>query len=208
MRVVLDYGGVLVDHVDEREYAHLLGVSPDREPYPGWLAYGAFRSGLLNTQADYVELLSTLTGATEENCVEYVDRTWLDPDFPDKHAAILEELATQHSLVLFSNMAKPWVEAVLRRHGVRDCFDSLLVSSELERPKPHPRGYFRSMEGAEGEVVMVSDECNEDLLMAQCTGMTTVWVENDSEEPYRRPDHVIDDLDSLRSVLEEIQMTR
>lgn len=38
MRVVLDYGGVIVDHVDEREYADLLGVSPDTYPYPGWLA--------------------------------------------------------------------------------------------------------------------------------------------------------------------------
>lgn len=35
MRVVLDYGGVLVDHIDEREFAHLLGVSPSQKPYPG-----------------------------------------------------------------------------------------------------------------------------------------------------------------------------
>jgi len=205
MRVVLDYGGVLVDHVDEREYAHLLGVSPDREPYPGWLAYYLFRIGFLNTQEQYVELLSTLTGATEEDCVEYVDRTWLDPDFPKEHREVLVELATRHSLVLFSNMAKPWIKAVLRQHGVRDLFDALLVSSELERPKPHPRGYVLAMEDAEGEVVMVSDECNEDLLMAQCVGMTTVWIENDDEEPYRQPDHTIDGIGSLRSVLEEIQ---
>lgn len=208
MRVVLDYGGVLVDHVDEREYAHLLGVSPDREPYPGWLAYYLFQTGFLQTESEYVELLSTLTGAPEERCVEYVDRTWLDPDFPEEHAEILEALATRHSLVLFSNMAKPWVETVLRRHGVHDLFESVLVSSELQRPKPHPRGYVRAMEDADGAVVMVSDECNEDLLMAQCLGMTTVWVENDSEEPYRQPDHVIDGLDSLGPVLERIEMAR
>lgn len=208
MRVVLDYGGVVVHHVDEREYAHLLGVSPDQEPYPGWLAYYLFRAGFLNTEAEYVELLSTLTGATEEACVEYVDRTWLDPDFPEEHEELVEELATEHSLVLFSNMAKPWVDEVLRRHGVRDLFDAVLVSSELERPKPHPRGYVRCMDGAEGPVVMVSDEFNGDLLMAQCIGMTTIWVENDSEEPYRRPDHVVDGLDSLPSVLEEIRTSR
>lgn len=205
MRVVLDYGGVLVDHVDEREYSHLLGVSPDREPYPGWLAYYLFRTGLLSTEEEYVTLLSTLTGATEEDCVEYVNHTWLDPDFPEKHREILAELATRHSLVLFSNMAKPWIETVLREHGVRGLFDSLLVSSELERPKPHPRGYFLSMENTDGEIVMVSDECNEDLLMAQCLGMTTVWVENSDEEPYRQPDYTIDDLASLCPVLEEME---
>lgn len=208
MRVVLDYGGVVVDHVDEREYAHLLDVSPDQEPYPGWLAYYLFRAGFLNSEAQYVELLSTLTGATEEQCVEYIESTWLDPHFPDENGEILAELASRHSLVLFSNMAKPWVEAVLRRQQVLDVFDSLFVSSELERPKPHPRGYRRCTEGGDGEIVMVSDEFNEDLLMARCFGMTTVWVENDREDPYREPDYTIDGLDSLRSVLEEIQRTR
>ncbi|PSQ47276.1 HAD family hydrolase [Halobacteriales archaeon SW_7_65_23] len=203
MRVILDYGGVLVEHVDEREHAHLLGVSSDQEPYPGWLAYYLFRAGFLNTQDQYIELLSTLTGAPAADCVEYVTQTWLDPEFPAEHREILAELATQHSLVLFSNMAKPWVETVLQQHDVDHLFDSLVVSSEIERPKPHPRGYILSMEDADGEVVMVSDECNEDLLMAQCLGITTVWLENTDEEPYRQPEYTIDDLESLGPVLRE-----
>ena len=205
MKVVLDYGGVLVEHTDEREYAHLLDVSPDADPYPGWLAYYLFRAGFLYSETQYTDLLSTLTGATEDQCIEYVERTWLDPEFPDGNGTVLADLASQHSLVLFSNMAKPWVEDVLRRHGVLDLFDSLLVSSELNRPKPHPRGYHRCTDGVEGEVVMVSDECNEDLLMARCFGMTTVWVENDEETPYRDPDYTIDDFQSLPAVLQEIQ---
>lgn len=207
MRVVLDYGGVLVDHGDEREYAHLLGVSPDRDPYPGWLAYYLFRAGFLDTEEQYVELLSTLTGATEAECVEYVEHTWLDPNFPAENEAVLADLASEHSLVLFSNMAKPWVEAVLRRHGVLDLFDSVFVSSELERPKPHPRGYRRCVAGADGQVVMVSDEFDEDLLIAQCFGMTTVWVENDDDVPSRDPDHTIEGLGSLPSVLDGIRRT-
>lgn len=206
MRLVLDYGGVLVDHADEREYADLLGVSPELDPYPGWLAYFLFSAGFLNDQREYVELLSTLTDAPEEDCVEYVEQTWLDPDFPAERRALLADLAADHSLVLFSNMAKPWVETVLERHGLADHFDDLVVSSEIERPKPHPRGYVRSMDGADGEVVMVSDECNEDLLMARCLGMTTVWVENDDdEEPYRRPDYTIEEFSALDSVLAEIE---
>jgi FMN phosphatase YigB (HAD superfamily) len=207
MRVVLDYGGVLADNVDEREYAHLLGVDPNQDPYPGWLAYYLFRTGFLNSEAQYVELLSTLTGASEAECVEYIDRTWLDPHFPKEHEEILAELASEHSLVLFSNMVKPWIEEVLQRHEVLKLFDSVFVSSELERPKPHPRGYHRCLEGADGEVVMVSDEFNDDLLMARCFGMTTIWVENDEEEPYRDPEYTIDELESLPSVLEKIQRT-
>lgn len=205
MRLVLDYGGVLVHHSDEREYAHILGVSPDRDPYPGWLAYYLFRTGFLETQDQYVDLLSTLTGATEADCREYVDRTWLDPAVPAENAELLAELASRHSLVVFGNMVKPWMETVLRRQGVLDLFDSLVVSSEIERPKPHPRGYYRCMEGVEGPIVMVSDEFNEDLLMAQCLGMTTVWVENDWERPYRNPSYTIEDFASLPPVLEEME---
>lgn len=205
MRVVLDYGGVLVDHVDEREYADILGVSPDQEPYPGWLAYYLFQAGFLHSQEQYVDLLSTLTGATEAECLEYIDRTWLDPHFPEENREILAELASRHSLVLFGNMVKPWIDKVLRRHEVRDLFDALYVSSELERPKPHPRGYHRCTDGVDGEIVMVSDEFNEDLLMARCFGMTTVWVENDDEVPYQEPDYTIEGLESLRPVLGKIQ---
>lgn len=205
MRVVLDYGGVLVDHSDEREFAHLLGVSPDRDPYPGWLAYFLFQAGFLDSEAAYVDLLSTLTGATESECVEYIEHTWLDPHFPPEHEAVLAELAADHSLVLFSNMAAPWVEEVLREHDVWALFDSVLVSSDLERRKPHPRGYRRCVEGVDGDVVMVSDEFNEDLLMARCVGMTTVWVENDWEDPYQQPDYTIDSLDALPPILDEIE---
>lgn len=205
MRVVLDYGGVVVDHADEREYAHLLGVSPDRDPYPGWLAYYLFRTGFLDTEAQYVDLLSTLTGASEERCIEYVEETWLSPDFPAEHVRVLERIAADHSMVTLSNMVKPWMKSVLRDHGVLDLFDALYVSSDLERPKPHPRGYVRCMEDADGEVVMVSDEFNEDLLMAQCLGITTVYLENeDDEEPLRSPDYTVERFGAVPDVLDEI----
>ncbi len=204
MRVVLDYGGVLVEHADERKFAHLLDIAPDLDPYPGWLAYYLFRTGFLQTHDEYIDLLSTLTGASKDDCERYVERTWLDPEVPQNRREILDELAARHSLVLLSNMAAPWVERVLHRYNLYELFEAVLVSSELKRPKPHPRGYIRSMEDATGTVVMVSDEYNEDLLMANCLGMTTVWLKHSDEEPFREPDHTIDDLESLPVVLEHI----
>ncbi|MEE6209695.1 HAD family hydrolase [Salarchaeum sp. III] len=205
MRVVLDYGGVVVNHVDEREYAHLLGVSPDEDPYPGWLAYYLFRAGFLDTHAQYISLLSTLTGASEDACEEYVEETWLSPEFPESHVRVLERTADDHSIVTLSNMVKPWMETVLRRRRVLELFDALYVSSELERPKPHPRGYVRSIEDTNEDAVMVSDEFNEDLLMAQHFGVTTVWLENeDDEEPYDRPDHTVQAFEDVPGVLDEI----
>lgn len=205
MRVVLDYGGVLVEHGDERAYADILGISPDEEPYPGWLAYSLFRSGFLETEEQYTDVLSTLTGASEPDCLAYIEQTWLDPDVPTEHPRIIEELADEYVLILFSNMAKPWVETVLQRHDIRECFDELLVSSDLGRPKPHPRGYQRCVDGVEDEIVMVSDEYNEDLLMADCFGMTTVWVATEDEDPLRDPDVTIDRLAELPPALERIE---
>ena len=201
MHLVLDYGGVVVEHGDEREHAHVLGVDPGTDPYPGWPAYFAFRDGFVQSTAEYVDLLSTLTGASREACHEYVERTWLDPEFPEAHADVLRDLASEHTLVLFSNMARPWIEAVLSEYGVRECFDDLVVSSDLRRPKPHPRGYFECLPDGDERVVMVSDEYNEDLMMAETVGMTSVWVENDDETPYREPDARISTFADLPDVL-------
>jgi FMN phosphatase YigB (HAD superfamily) len=191
VHLVIDYGGVIVENGDEREQAHLLGVDPETDPYPGWLAYFAFRNGFIQTTAEYVNLLSTLTGASPEACREYLERTWLDPEFPEEHADVLQNLASDHTLVLFSNMARQWVETVLSEHGVRECFADLVVSSDLRRPKPHPKGYVECLPDGGERVVMVSDEYNEDLLMAEALGMESVWLETDEETPYREPDRRI-----------------
>ncbi|WP_135363476.1 HAD family hydrolase [Halosimplex halophilum] len=202
MHLVLDYGGVIVEHGDEREHADVLGVDPGTDPYPGWIAYFAYRDGFLDSTADYVDLLSTLTGASPEACYEYLERTWLDPEVPEEHTEVLRDLADDHTLVLFGNMVEPWVETVLSEHGALSCFDDLVVSSAIERPKPHPRGYFECLPEGDEPVAFVSDEYNEDLVMGECLGMQSVWIENaDDETPCREPDVRIASLADLPDVL-------
>jgi len=201
MHLVLDYGGVIVQNGDEREHAHLLGADPEADPYPGWIAYLAFRNGFVQTTDGYVDLLSTLAGASEDACREYVEQTWLDPEFPAEHVAVLETLAAEHTLVLFGNMARPWVETVLAEQDVLECFDELVVSSDLRRSKPHPRGYVECLPAGDDPVAFVSDEYNEDLLMGETFGMTSVWLENEAETPYREPDVRISSFGDLPGVL-------
>jgi FMN phosphatase YigB (HAD superfamily) len=208
MRLVLDYGGVIVRHGDERDQAHVLDVDPETEPYPGWLAYFAFRDGFVRSTPGYIDLLSTLTGASHDACREYLETTWLDPELPEEHVDVLRTLAADHTLVLFGNMARPWVEQVLSEHGVRECFDDLVVSSDLRRPKPHPRGYVECLPEGDTPVAFVSDEYNEDLLMGEALGMTSVWVENDDETPIRDPDVWIPTFGALPDVLNAGRLPR
>lgn len=120
---------------------------------------------------------------------------------------MLNELSVDHSLVLFSNIAKPWVETVLRDHDLLAAFDSLVVSSDIKRPKPHPRGYRRCTEDTNDPVVILSDEFDEDLLMAKCFGMTTVWLEQPDDPLYGSPEYTIGGLEALPGVLEQIEET-
>lgn len=60
------------------------------------------------------------------------------------------------------------------------------------------------MDGADNEAVMVSDEYDEDLLMAQRFGMATVRVEPTHEIPHREPGGTTDALPSLPPVLDEV----
>ena len=98
-------------------------------------------------------------------------------------------------------MARPWIETVLSEYGVRECFDDLVVSSDLRRSKPHPKGYFECLPEGDEPVAFVSDEYNEDLMMGETLGMASVWIENDEETPYREPDVRISAFGDLPEVL-------
>jgi len=54
---------------------------------------------------------------------------------------------------------------------------------------------------------MLSDEFDEDLLMAECFGMTTVWLEQADDPLYGSPEYTIGGLEALPRVLEQIEET-
>lgn len=198
MRIILDYGGTIVDRIDDYEYSQTLGDGIAQ--YPGFVAYSAFERGIIGTEDEYVRVLSALSGETEEDCREYLEERKEATVLPDERETVLRELAEDHSLALFTDQVSVWIDEVLERFGIADLFDDIVVSSDIGRTKPYPEGYARLAEGYD-DVMMVGDEINTDLLMADYFGMETVWIENGEETVYAEPDHRIDDLTEVTELV-------
>ena len=198
MRIVLDYGGTVVDRVDDTDYAEVLGEGAVK--YPAYVAYRAFESGIIESEDEFVRALSALSGEPEDKCKAYLEDRKGAVTMPDYRKESLRSLADAHSLVLFTDQVRVWIDETLERLGIASLFDEIVVSSELGLTKPHPEGYAVAADGYD-EVVMVSDELNDDLLMADYFGMETVWVENDHETVHVEPDYRIEDLSEVPHIL-------
>ncbi len=200
MRIILDYGGTVVEPVDDSDYSAALGEGAVK--HPAYVAYRAFESGIIETEDEFVRALSALSGETEEDCRTYLEERKNAVVLPEKNKDALRRLADEHSLVLFTDQVRVWIDEALERFGVASLFDDIVVSSDLGLTKPHPEGYAVVSEGYEpDEMMMVSDELNDDLVMADCFGMETVWIENGYESVYFEPDYVVNDLTEVPDLL-------
>ena len=120
---------------------------------------------------------------------------WSEPD-PDA----LETLATLrergYRLGLLSNTwwAADWHDADLASHGLVDCLDVAIYTSELPHSKPHVAVFRLASErlGVEpAGCVMVGDRLRDDVGGALGAGMRGVWRANTS--PWPRPPDVVPD---------------
>jgi putative hydrolase of the HAD superfamily len=200
MRIVLDYGGTVVDRIDDYEHSRTLGDGVVR--HPGFVAYSAFERGIIETEEEYLRALSALSGDSVEDCRAYLEERKEATTLPEGRERVLRGLADDHSLALFTDQVRVWIDEVLDRLGIVDIFDDIVVSSDVGRVKPYPEGYARLCDGYE-DVVMVGDEVNTDLVMAEYFGMETVWVENEHVPGtvHAEPDHRVDDLTEVPEVL-------
>ena len=111
---------------------------------------------------------------------------------------------------MFTNGDAPYARRVLEAIGVHGHFEDLhdIHASEL-RPKPDPHGYALLCErfGIDPKRALLADDMVKNLAPAKALGMTTVWVDNGSEQAGRDFDETIVDVrttdiaDWLESIL-------
>jgi putative hydrolase of the HAD superfamily len=145
---------------------------------------------------------TTLAGLMKEHDV--------DPDdfLADVHDIPLDRVKADERLgrllsrlpgrrLVFTNGDAPYARRVLEAIGVHAHFDDLhdIHASDL-RPKPDPHGYALLCErfGIDPAHALLADDMVKNLAPAKALGMTTVWVDNGSEQAGRDYDETIIDV--------------
>jgi putative hydrolase of the HAD superfamily len=145
-----------------------------------------------------------ITGATMAFADEFIHYVSLDSETPD----VLQRLYGKYKLGLVSNFAIPecgW--KLLDKFGLRQFFDVVIISGEVNKRKPSPEIFERALTiiGVEAsKVVFVGDMLDLDILGPKNVGMKTVLIKRrPMGDADVKPDKIITHLSELPNVLED-----
>jgi HAD superfamily hydrolase (TIGR01549 family) len=103
-------------------------------------------------------------------------------EFPESHRALLDRLQPRYRLGIISNFDHgPTVEMALTAHGIRDRFESVVISADIGWRKPRPeifRETFRQMGIGPTDAIFIGDTPDVDVVGAQAVGMDIIWIDN------------------------------
>jgi putative hydrolase of the HAD superfamily len=147
-------------------------------------------------KAHFHEHGTTLAGLMREHDVDPHDFLADVHDIPldrvqadERLGALLPRLPGRR--FVFTNGDAPYARRVLEAIGVHRHFDDLhdIHASDL-RPKPDPHGYAMLCErfNIDPSHALLADDMVKNLAPAKALGMTTVWVDNGSEQAGRDHD--------------------
>ena len=158
------------------------------------------RLGCRFEASDPVVVSATMTFADE--FMRYVS---LDAETND----VLQKLHRKYKIGLISNFAIPecgW--RLLDKFGLRQFFDVVVISGEVNRRKPSPEifeGALKTLNVKASRAVFVGDMLDLDVMGPKSVGMKTVLIRRrpTKESPDAKPDRVITRLKELLLVLED-----
>jgi putative hydrolase of the HAD superfamily len=144
-----------------------------------------------------------VAAATAEFCEEFITFVYLD----ENTEKLLRILHGKYKLGIISNFAIPeCVDKLLKTHGLDKLFDAIVVSGAVNKRKPSPEVFERTLETlgvSASETVFVGDTLDADIEGAKAVGMKAVYIERRIEKvEHVRPDQTIKSLSELPLVLE------
>jgi FMN phosphatase YigB (HAD superfamily) len=128
--------------------------------------------------------------------------------FPPEHRPLLEWASSHYRLAIVSNFDHtPTARRLLRRHGILDHFEQVVVSAEEGVRKPHPEIFRRTLSRiglSPREALFIGDSPALDIAGAKGVGMDVVWVNREGaalRDGTPTPEYTISRLPELRSLL-------
>lgn len=122
-------------------------------------------------------------------------------ELPDGHIDLLRALAPRFRIGLVSNFDHAGTaRGILDRFGLTPFLETIVISEEVGRRKPHPAVFQAALEplGVEaGEAMFVGDSPADDIVGATRAGLRVVWI-NADDRPL--PDGVPAPAASVRSL--------
>jgi HAD superfamily hydrolase (TIGR01509 family) len=115
----------------------------------------------------------------------------------------VERVGEHHPLGVASSANKPLIELALELSGLRDRFDAVVSSEEVERGKPAPDVYLEAARrlGVDPADCLAVEDSTNGLLSAHAAGMRVIAVPDPRYPPSREAldvaDEVLDSLDAL-----------
>jgi putative hydrolase of the HAD superfamily len=150
---------------------------------------------------------------TSQPIVEAVDAyfsPWALTVYDDVWHA-LKRLRSTYRLGVISNFTyTPFLRRSLRRLGLEQYFERVLVSDEVGWRKPHPfmfQRFLQLMGVKAGDVLFVGDDYHQDVVGSKEAGMRVAWIRRDASQrdgeavSNVQPDFIIHSLDELEAVL-------
>ncbi len=146
-----------------------------------------------------------VAAATAEFCEEFMTFIYLDENAEN----LLRTLHGKYKLGIISNFAIPeCVDKLLKAHGLDKLFDSVVVSGAVNKRKPSPEVFARTLKTlgvSAAETVFVGDTLNADIEGAKAVGIKAIYIERRIEKAERiRPDQTIKSLSELPVLLERV----
>ncbi len=112
---------------------------------------------------------------------------------------------------LVSNFAVPeCVEQLLQQYGLRDCFQTVVVSAAVNLRKPNPEIFkfaLQKLHVSAGEAVFVGDTVDADVLGPKQLGLKTIYLDRRPQKEIETivPDQIIKSLTELPAALQKLQ---
>ena len=217
--VLFDWGGTLMRDEWSDEIAlegHSAGLAalardglPDAATFTSYLREHEAELFPLASE-DEIDISDVMAGSFRDHGVELTDddvRLFLQAAqdvwsshyvLADSTHALLDALRVRGlKLALVSNTASPgWLlEPILERQGITERVDTVVLSSEVGKRKPHPAIFeraLRELDVPSSEALFVGDRIEADVVGASRVGMKTVqavWFRADEGPEGVEPDY-------------------